>query len=158
MARTKYADLHKQHNTFADEHEDQAKKKGSIEKSETDLIEKGGEASRGGHVIGHTKSGKPIYGAQDDLGKNSVINKEGHAQYDLWDHHEAGDYHKAHVDHHGKILVDEKKSKAERKNSIGPYLAHQKHMDYHYGEFKNKRNLKYGNAEKAAIEMLGRIK
>jgi hypothetical protein len=27
------------------------------------LIEKGGEGSKGGHVIGHTSSGNPIYGS-----------------------------------------------------------------------------------------------
>lgn len=32
-----------------------------IQKSEEDELDKGGEGSRGGKVIGHTKSGKPIY-------------------------------------------------------------------------------------------------
>jgi hypothetical protein len=33
----------------------------SKEKSMDTNIEKGGEGSRGGKIIGHTKSGKPIY-------------------------------------------------------------------------------------------------
>lgn len=39
-----------------------------VEKSEEDELEKGGEGSKGGKVIGHTKSGKPIY--ESDNKKN----------------------------------------------------------------------------------------
>jgi hypothetical protein len=34
---------------------------GEVEKSEEQDLEKGGEGSRGGKVVGHTKSGKPVY-------------------------------------------------------------------------------------------------
>lgn len=51
--------------------------KGLAETYGIDLLEKGGEGSKGGKVIGHTKSGKPIYekGARvkyfhDGLGKH----------------------------------------------------------------------------------------
>ena len=36
----------------------------TISKSEIDTLEKGGEGSRGGKIIGHTKSGKPVYEKQ----------------------------------------------------------------------------------------------
>ena len=32
-----------------------------LKQFEPDLV-KGGEGSKGGHVIGHTQSGKPVYG------------------------------------------------------------------------------------------------
>jgi len=36
----------------------------------TDSLEKGGEGSRGGKIIGHTKSGKPVY--EDKSGHHSI--------------------------------------------------------------------------------------
>jgi len=47
-----------------------------------DILEKSGEGSRGGKVIGHTKSGKPIY---DDP------NHESHKNFTSEDHYNAAD-------------------------------------------------------------------
>ena len=41
-----------------------------IEKSNEDNLEKGGEGSKGGKVIGHTKSGHPIYDSKDRVKVN----------------------------------------------------------------------------------------
>lgn len=63
-----------------DEDEDDSVKKGA-----DDDLEKGGEGSRGGHVIGHTQSGKPIY-----------ANKyaEEHGDFSQDEHKEASKIHK----------------------------------------------------------------
>ena len=42
-----------------------------------DVFEKGGEGSRGGKVIGHTKSGKPIY-AETNAKHESTYNSQDH--------------------------------------------------------------------------------
>ena len=56
-----------------------------IEKSfkEFDII-KGGEGSKGGNIIGHTRSGKPIYDS---------YNHEGHKEFNAEDHRDAGKLH-----------------------------------------------------------------
>jgi hypothetical protein len=56
----------------------------SMAKAEEDELEKGGEGSRGGKVIGHTKSGKPIY---------DTFEHEGHKNYNAADHKDAADKH-----------------------------------------------------------------
>ena len=48
------------------------------------MIEKGGEGSRGGKVIGHTRLGKPIYEHSDH---------PGHANFTHEDHHDARKVH-----------------------------------------------------------------
>lgn len=51
---------------------------------EDEKLEKGekkkGEGSRGGHIIGHTKSGKPIYGTFEDSKKHKHLSKEEHIE------------------------------------------------------------------------------
>lgn len=50
-----------------------------------------GEGSRGGHVIGHTQSGKPIYrGAISPTGK---VRPQGHEEYSKQDHLDAAKVH-----------------------------------------------------------------
>jgi hypothetical protein len=51
------------------------------------LLVKGGEGSRGGHIIGHTKSGKPIYSNADH---------SSHKDFTVEDHNDA-------IDAHGKV-------------------------------------------------------
>lgn len=53
-----------------------------VEKSEEGDLEKGGEGSRGGKVIGHTKSGKPIYDS---------FEHEGHKNFTTEDHKDAAE-------------------------------------------------------------------
>lgn len=47
-----------------------------IKSEEKTDLEKGGEGSKGGKIIGHTKSGKPIYEVKHDSYKN--FSKEDH--------------------------------------------------------------------------------
>lgn len=53
-----------------------------------DEIEKGGEGSRGGKIIGHTKSGKPIY-------EDHKASSKHYRHWTAQDHKDAGDHFKA---------------------------------------------------------------
>lgn len=58
----------------------------NIQKSQDENdIEKGGEGSKGGKVVGHTKSGKPIY---------SSFSHEEHKGFTSEDHMDASNLHK----------------------------------------------------------------
>ena len=57
------------------------------------IVEKGGEGSRGGKVIGHTKSGKAIYAAQSAKHEKSYTSK---------DHEDAAYAHLDHASHLSK--------------------------------------------------------
>lgn len=65
---------------------------GDIQKSQENDLEKGGEGSKGGKVIGHTKSGKPIY---EDKKANDKVYKD----FDKQDHLDA---HSAHFNQSAK--------------------------------------------------------
>ncbi len=65
-------------------------------------LEKGGEGSKGGHVIGHTRSGKAIY---SDGG--------GHENYSRYDHMDAAKEHEKQSIAHDK---NNNKEKAEHHN------------------------------------------
>lgn len=62
-----------------------------IEKSEENDIEKGGEGSKGGKVIGHTKSGKPVY-------ENSISSKGKYRGFSKKDHEDAVKLHATEKD------------------------------------------------------------
>lgn len=80
----------------------------SIKKSEETEIEKGGgEGSRGGKVIGHTRSGKPIYEHSFDHGVD---------HYTKEDHKDASDAHEKEGDKHWKKWVDNKDENALRQS------------------------------------------
>jgi len=55
-----------------------------------DLLKSGGEGARGGHVIGHTKSGKPVYASRSEAEW-----KEHHAGFTARDHAQAMEIHSA---------------------------------------------------------------
>lgn len=65
---------------------DQNLQKGmSVDEAIENVLNKsGGEGSRGGKVIGHTKSGKPIY---------DTFEHEGHKSFDKYDHSDAVKLH-----------------------------------------------------------------
>lgn len=52
---------------------------------ESENLEKGGEGSRGGKIVGYTKSGKPIYEGRGTAKKYESFTKQ--------DHHDAVDHH-----------------------------------------------------------------
>lgn len=57
------------------------------------LLKARGEGARGGHVIGHTKSGKPIY--QREWHENVSNHLQRHAQFSAGDHRDAATAHDA---------------------------------------------------------------
>lgn len=73
-----------------------------------DVLIKGGEGSRGGKVIGHTRSGKPIYDVNPKH-TNHVSGREGyhsdfeerHSSFTSEDHKDAADAHMKEFDRHG---------------------------------------------------------
>lgn len=71
-----------------------------------DVFEKGGEGSRGGKVIGHTKSGKPIYANFERTNNNPVATD--YSKFTLEDHKDALKAHedRSHNEKH-KDLTDE---------------------------------------------------
>lgn len=109
--------------------------KNPIEKSENsddededdEDLEKGGEGSKGGKVIGHTKSGKPIYGG----GHNSFTSSRNHAAdyaslakkqgYTSEDHADAAEAHKKDY--------DKKQKKSETSG-----VMHKTYSEYHQKE------------------------
>lgn len=62
-----------------------------------DLIEKSGAGSRGGRIIGYTRSGKPIYDSHDH---------ESHSSFTKEDHNDAANLHKEKVKYHREKLDD----------------------------------------------------
>jgi len=76
-----------------------------------DKLEKGGEGSKGGKVIGHTRSGKPIYDS---------YNHPSHKNFSGTDHREAADLHSEKVDHYmGKYNTSNNDSHYEKANKHG---------------------------------------
>lgn len=88
---------------------------GEVEKSEEEDLEKGGEGSRGGRVIGHTASGKPIYDKFSHL---------GHKDFSKQDHADAANIHK------------EKFLDAKIKNKVKKESLHRSGYNEHLKESK----------------------
>jgi hypothetical protein len=61
----------------------------------TDLLKGGGEGSRGGHIIGHTKSGKPVYKAAEGAHAH-------YAKFSAQDHEDAAELHREEAVKHNQ--------------------------------------------------------
>lgn len=83
-----------------------------IEKSIDSDLEKGGEGSKGGKVIGHTKSGKPVYA-------QSISSKNKYRSFSKEDHKDAASLHK-----------DEMK-KYDSDNDRDMYTHHKTNSSFH---------------------------
>lgn len=79
-----------------------------------DSIEKGGEGSRGGKIIGHTKSGKPIY---------ESANHESHKDFTSDEHREADKMHYNYTSD---------RSKLKGQKIFGKEKSRERSDDYHY--------------------------
>ncbi len=93
---------------------------------EEDILDAGGEDSRGGHIIGHTGSGKPIYSVHGHL---------EHKDFNVREHGEAANAHLRAGDKiHEKIEQADQAGKrnqdqhAEQKNQLA---HHDKQMELH---------------------------
>ncbi len=94
-------------------------------------IEKGGEGSRGGKVIGHTKSGKAIYENSDH---------ESHKNFHENDHFDAYQIHEGSHDdiikQRKKIIASKHGDKNDKLNSLADQAGeHAKHSNFHYDKY-----------------------
>jgi hypothetical protein len=64
-----------------------------------------GEGSKGGQVVGHTRSGKPIYDRHDH---------QAHTVFDADEHDDAADAHSARLDKRGSTLSKEDRTQAAK--------------------------------------------
>lgn len=86
-----------------------------------DELRKGGEGSKGGKVIGHTKSGKPIY---------DHFEHEGHKDFTREDHWDAQDHFNKILKRHLQPKNWKKvgSDKSVRKKFVHAREQHEKHM------------------------------
>lgn len=77
------------------------------------------EGSRGGKVIGHTKSGKPIY-------ENAKSDHESYKHFSKEDHMDAADAHYNHMNKEGA----DGSTKLHGKHSLESHLKAAEHGDY----------------------------
>ncbi len=86
------------------------------------LADRGGEGSRGGQVIGHTRSGKPIYAPRDGHpdASSSDLAHRGQA---FAGEHAAGYTRADHHDAHRTILEAAKQARAEGRSSHAFHLG-----------------------------------
>lgn len=84
-----------------------------VDKSEQDELEKGGEGSKGGKVIGHTESGKPIY---------NNANHPAHKDFTSSEHRDASMIHE-----------DKREKYASSKTDSGfeKFMHHKEQFDQH---------------------------
>jgi hypothetical protein len=95
-------------------------------KSDEDTLEKGGEGSKGGQVIGHTKSGKAIY--KNPFMGGNVKSREKHAGWTKEDHNDAANAHRGKMKEH----TDKWTSDSYRETG-----GHQNARDWHKDQAKN---------------------
>lgn len=91
--------------------------KAQVSEVEEDSLEKGGEGSRGGKIIGHTKSGKPIYGEgplHNVSGEPSDWNAKSYASED---HKDAAEAHKTHTSKLRELYSKKTKEQSEARKS-----------------------------------------
>lgn len=125
----------------------------SFDKSELDLIEKAmGEGSKGGKIIGHTKSGKPIYEEH-----SMAFKQRGEAI-----HQKLGEYHK-------KVLSGVKGKSNEHHNEE-EYSKLKKEYDDHAKDYhenfdgakfhdieENNKHVKSVNSSHSKLTQIGKL-
>jgi len=87
-----------------------------------EAIEKAGEGSRGGRVIGHTKSGKPIY---------ANANHASHKSFTVKDHADAVKAHMKESDKHAKHLSADDIENNDEGELSNKQIHHKRMVEYH---------------------------
>lgn len=85
-----------------------------------DTLEKSGEGSKGGKVIGHTKSGKPVYESK---------HADHYTDFSRQDHADAKNLHKEKAQRHAKAADKSRDSKSQEKR--GSAKKHSEYYDNH---------------------------
>lgn len=99
-----------------------------VKKSEDNDIIKGGEGSRGGKIIGHTKSGKAIYAAKNDHDRSN---------FSAQDHKEAHDMHNEKANE----LNDLAKKNKDNVQYLNNASSHRKLADKHKNAYEAKKEI-----------------
>lgn len=107
-------------------------------------ISKGGEGSRGGKVIGHTKSGKPIY---------EIASHEGHKDFTEQDHKDARAIHEKKALKHYDTLHTAGVSVNKRRSAGQKHQQHMRQADAHMDAARGSEIKK--SHEPIAIEIAG---
>jgi len=104
--------------------------------SNADELLKGGEGSKGGKVIGHTKSGKPIYErSKEVMSKYSDFSKEDHQ-----------DAQKEHIKHAEKYADEEQKNlSASNKDYLEGKDNSKNHDKYSHSKIKKEEHIDHGS-------------
>jgi len=85
------------------------------------ILEKGGEGSRGGKIIGHTKSGKPVYETHNAMAEKKYTSKDHYdASYAHLDYNEKtegkrNEHHTSEFDRHHDTSQHKKKNEEIKK-------------------------------------------
>lgn len=74
-----------------------------------DVLNKGGEGSKGGKVIGHTKSGKPVY-------RNHTVKNKVYKDFTKQDHADASKLHRKECDSTNSFKREAHHSKREEQH------------------------------------------
>lgn len=97
---------------------------------DSDSIEKAGEGSRGGNVIGHTKSGKPIYSSQNAKNEKSYSSK---------DHDDAAYAHLDKQVEHNKLSLKHKADKNKSDFHSNEAGIHSREYERHMSSKEHKK-------------------
>lgn len=84
-----------------------------------------GEGSRGGKIIGHTKSGKPIYANSHDRENKN------------WSHHDHLDAQRAHLD-----IVDRLDARVDDIDALDVSMEHEDAAAHHFRQAKKAKRSK----------------
>lgn len=108
--------------------------KRALQKGMKNILEKGGEGSRGGHIIGRTKSGKSIYAPKvtdpwNKLDQRAAIDQKYHKDFTTEDRKDAITIHQTKYDEHKKEL-DELMKRPDHAD-IPMVPVHQRKMKEH---------------------------
>ena len=98
---------------------------------------RGGEGTRGGKIIGHTASGKPIYDSHDHV---------GHAGFTEKDHHDAAMAHRDLKERHHEDYKTSNESNHKIKRILKKVVHHEKQEEKHseaHSEMRDARGLKH---------------
>lgn len=98
-----------------------------------DSIEKGGEGSRGGKVIGHTKSGKPVYEHRNPNYHS------GFEDFTKQDHQDAAKHHKNHALFlEQKANTEYKKGNKDKAAELAGKMENHKNIANHHDRMEGK--------------------
>ncbi len=98
--------------------------------AQIDIMKGEGEGTRGGVIIGHTTSGKPIYNSHGNKGHKEFSQEDHQDAYDTHNHKKREATDKYHSQHNGDGTYSEKHAK-NKKKLMKEIEHHHTHMARH---------------------------